>query len=219
MPRIARLVLPGLPHHVTHRGNRRGAVFFGTDDRDAYLRDLARAGGRYGLELWAYCLMTNHVHLIVRPARRDSLARTIGEVHGRHARNVHRERGWDGHLWANRYYSAPLDEPHLWAAARYVECNPVRAGIVADAARFPWSSAAAHCGLAPPGPLAPARPFPGAVRDWAAWLGEEGDEGEIAAIRKGTATGRPAGGPAFVAALEARVGRSLAPPRRGRPEK
>ncbi|MCL4838841.1 MAG: transposase, partial [Thermoanaerobaculia bacterium] len=200
MPRIARLVVPGLPHHVTHRGNRRGAVFFGAHDCDAYLRDLARAGGRYGLELWAYCLMTNHVHLIARPLHRESLARAIGEVHGRHARRVHRERGWDGHLWANRYFSAPLDNVHLWAAVRYVEQNPVRAGIVRDAERFPWSSAAAHCGLAPPGPLAPARPFPGAVSDWAAWLAEQGDEVVVQAIRKGTATGRPAGAPAFVAA-------------------
>ena len=100
--------------------------------------------------------MTNHVHLVVCPHGHESLARTIREVHGNYARVLHRANGWEGHLWANRYYSSPLDPAHLWAAVRYVERNPVRAGLVETAERYPWSSAAAHCGLAPDGPLSPA---------------------------------------------------------------
>ena len=217
MPRYARVVAPGLPYHLTHRGNRHGQVFFSELDRDDYLRRLARAGAHYGLELWAYCLMTNHVHLIVQPVRRESLARTIREVHGQHARSIHRRLGWDGHLWANRYFSAALDPGHLWVAVRYVERNPVRAGIVDSAERFPWSSARAHCGLAPGSPLSPTRPFPGPIADWRAWLADDADAEGERAIRANTATGRPIGSPEFVAELERRLGRPLRPRPRGRP--
>jgi putative transposase len=219
MPRTARVVVPGLPYHVTHRGNRRGDVFLSSFDREDYLRLLARAGERHGLELWAYCLMTNHVHLVVRPAGQDSLARTIGEVHGHHARVLHRENGWNGHLWANRYFSAPLDNDHLWAAVRYVERNPVRAALVELAETYPWSSARAHCGLAPDGPLSPRRPFPGKVTNWQNWLAGECDTTADHSIRSNTATGRPAGSQDFVAELEHLLGRSLVPPLRGRPRK
>ncbi len=193
MARTARFVVPGLPHHVTHRGNRRGEVFFSDADRESYLRRLARCADRYGLEIWAYCLMTNHVHLIVRPERPDSLARTIGDTHGQHARRIHRREGWSGHLWANRYYSAALGPGHLWAAVRYVERNPVRAEVAAFAEEYPWSSARAHCGLAPDGPLAPGRPFPGPIADWRAWLGSEPIADLDVAIRKSTSKGRPLG--------------------------
>lgn len=219
MPRIARIVVPGLPYHVTHRGNRRGSVFFSLSDRENYLRLLARAGQQYGLELWSYCLMSNHVHLVVCPSRRDSLARTIGEVHGYHARASSRTNGWDGHLWANRYYSAPLDAVHLWAAVRYVERNPVRAGLVTEAEDYAWSSARAHCGLAPDGPLAPSRPFPGAVSNWQEWLAGECDVKSDRSIRKNTATGRPIGSAEFVGTLERLLGRSYSFAPRGRPRK
>lgn len=211
--------MPGLSYHVTHRGNRRGPIFLGDDDRDAYLRRLARAGDRHGLELWAYCLMPNHVHLVVRPGRRDSLARTIGEVHGQYARSLHRRQGWDGHLWANRYYAAALGPDRLWAAVRYVERNPVRAGLVDRAEDFPWSSARAHCGLAPGPPLSPQRPFPGAIANWRYWLAGEPDEAGERAIRSCTARGLPAGSPEFVADLERRLDRPLRPQRRGRPRR
>ena len=217
MPRTARIVVPGLPHHVTHRGNRRGEIFFSEADREDYLRLLARAGQRHGLELWTYCLMTNHVHLVVCPRGHDSLARTIREVHGNHARVLHRANGWEGHLWANRYYSSPLDPAHLWAAVRYVERNPVRAGLVETAERYPWSSAAAHCGLAPDGPLSPQRPLPGTISNWQSWLSGDCDESVDRSIRLCTAAGRPAGSPEFVAELEQILGRNLTPRPQGRP--
>lgn len=217
MPRSARVVVPGLPYHVTHRGNRRGPVFFSDDGRDEYLRRLAHVGAYHGLELWAYCLMTNHVHLVVRPAQRASLARTIGEVHGQYARALHRREGWDGHLWANRYHAAALGPDHLWAAVRYVERNPVRAGLVGCAEAYPWSSARAHCGLEPDAPLAPGRPFPGPIADWRGWLAGQSDEAGEQVIRSRTARGLPAAGPEFIAQLEQRLGRTLTPRRRGRP--
>jgi putative transposase len=217
MPRRARIVVPGLPYHVTHRGNRRGDLFFSAVDRDGYLRRLVHAGERYGLELWAYCLMTNHVHLVVRPDRHDSLARTIGQVHGGHARSLHRERGWDGHLWSNRYFSAALGPDRVWAAVRYVERNPVRAGLVDRAEAYPWSSARAHCGLAPDGPLSARRPFPGPIADWRGWLAGEPDEPSERTIRWSTARGLPVGSSEFVADLERLLGRSLTPPPPGRP--
>lgn len=175
MPRRARLVVPGLPCHVTHRGNRRGETFLTEGDRRDYLSRLAGTADHHGVAIWAYCLMSNHVHLIVCPSEPDSLARTIREVHGEHARRIHRREGWSGHLWANRYYSVVLDPVHLWAAVRYVEQNPVRAGLVDRAEAYLWSSAAAHCGLTPPGPLAADRPFPGPVADWSSWLAEPAD--------------------------------------------
>lgn len=216
MPRTARIVVPGLPYHVTHRGNRRGEVFFSAEDRHDYLRRLARAGQRHGLEFWSYCLMTNHVHLVVRPAGRESLARTIGEVHGRHALVLHRAHGWDGHLWASRFYSTPLDSTSLWAAVRYVERNPVRAGLVESAETYPWSSARAHCGLVFDSLLSPQRPFPGMVSNWKAWLAGRCDETADRALRVSTQSGRPAGSPEFVASLERILGRSLVPRPSGR---
>jgi putative transposase len=153
--------------------------------------------------------MTNHVHLVVRPERADSLARTIGEVHGQHARSLHRAHGWDGHLWANRYYSAVLGPDRLWAAVRYVERNPVRAGLADVAENYRWSSARAHCGLAADRLLSLSSPFPGPISDWRTWLAGGPDEEAEQAIRSSTAAGRPAGGSEFVAHLEARLGRRL----------
>jgi putative transposase len=219
MARRARILVPGLPHHVTHRGNRRGTVFFSDADRHDYLARLVRAGGHHGLELWAYCLMTNHVHLVVLPRTGDALARTIREVHGQHARSLHRRFGWDGHLWSNRYFSSALAPDHLWAAVRYVERNPVRAGLASAAEEFAWSSARTHCGLAPLGPLSTGRPFPGPIPDWRAWLAGDPDESAERAIRTCTATGRPAGSREFVTELEQRLGRPIGPFPRGRRRK
>ena len=153
------------------------------------------------------------------PHGHESLARTIREVHGNYARVLHRANGWEGHLWANRYYSSPLDLAHLWAAVRYVERNPVRAGLVETAERYPWSSAAAHCGLAPDGPLSPQRPFPGTISNWQSWLSGDCDESVDRSIRSCTATGRPTGSPEFVAELEQILGRDLSTRPQGRPRK
>jgi len=217
MPRTARITAPGLVYHVTHRGNRRGDVFFDREDRETYLRWLAGAGRRHGLDVWACCLMTNHVHLLVRARRAESFGRAMGELQGRYARRVNEARRWSGHLWANRFDSHPVSGEGLWAAVRYIERNPVRAGMVQRANEHAWSSARAHCGLAPAGILAPDRPFPGRILNWRSWL--EGDD--LAAykrLRVACRAGRPVVDAAELVRLEVELGRVLLPRPRGRPK-
>ncbi|MBX7245841.1 MAG: transposase [Candidatus Sumerlaeaceae bacterium] len=219
MARISRAVAPGIPYHVTHRGNHRADVFFSLEDRDVYLRLLAEFAKKFGMDVWAYCLMTNHIHLIVVPRERDSLARAVGFAHMRYSRRVNQREGWTGHLWANRFYSTALDGEHLWEAVRYVERNPVRAGLAERAEDWPWSSAAAHA-LGEANPLlSPTRPFPGGVEDWGRWLEMPGDVGAVERIRRQTCTGRPCGTESFVEQLEGLVGRILRPLKRGRKPK
>ena len=233
MARLARVVAIGFPHHVTHRGNRRADIFLSDDDRRLYLRHLGEYARSAALEVWAYCLMTNHVHLIVVPRREDSLAKGVGLAHRRYATALNRREGWSGHLWANRFFSTPLDDAHQWAAIRYVECNPVRAGMSARAEDHPWSSAPAHALGRADALLAAGRPWPGPVEDWSALLAELtelGDPGrdtaragraaaEIDRIRRSTKTGRPCGGARFVRMLELALGRRLRPAKRGRKPK
>ena len=219
MARLARVVAPGLPYHVTHRGNRRQPVFFETEDRRIYKDWLAQYSLLYGLEIWAYCLMTNHIHLIAAGREVDSLARSIGRAHGRFAQRQNRHNGWSGHLWENRFYSTPLDEDLLWSAVRYVEMNPVRAGISAEPGDYEWSSATAHISGQHDELLASSRPFPGGVSDWSQWLVESFDANSVETIRKNTMTGRPSGSAAFVSSLEQRLSRKLQPRKRGRKAK
>ena len=146
MPRMARVVIPGVPHHVTQRGNRGEEVFFCDDDRRRYLDLLAKYGAKHGLAVHAYCLMTNHVHLVVVPETAESLAAALKPLHLRHAQELNHRLNISGILWQGRFHSTPLDERHFWAAVRYVERNPVRTGMVEHAWDYPWSSAAAHCG-------------------------------------------------------------------------
>ena len=216
LPRLARVVLPGLPYHVTHRGNRRQNVFFRPQDRRIYKQWLSEYAKRYSLEVRAYCLMTNHVHLLAVAHASDSLAAAIGRTHGRFAQWQNRRNDWSGHLWANRFYSTPLDDQHLWAAVKYIELNPVRAGMVERAEDYPWSSARCHARNHSDELLAPSRPFPGKIENWSDWLATEPRQEEIEALRKNTSTGRPTGSDAFVTRLEASLARVLRPQKRGR---
>ncbi|MBP9146854.1 MAG: transposase [Thermoanaerobaculia bacterium] len=216
MPRTARIAPVGLVYHVTHRGNRRGEIFFEREDRDRYLRWLAEASERYGLQLWAYCLMTNHVHLLVRIAAPGALGRTLGLVQGRYAQYINRRRTWTGHLWANRFYSHPVEGATVAVVARYIERNPVRAGMTASPQAYAWSSARAHCGLRVDSFLAPDRPLPGDLPDWNAWIQTKDDIAE-SRLREQSHAGRPLGTDAFCALIELAVGRSLQRRRRGRP--
>ncbi len=214
MVRLARVVAPGLPHHVTQRGNRRQQTFFCDADYRDYLALMAEWCGRRGVEIWAYCLMPNHVHLIATPETADGLRRAIGEAHRRYALRINRREDWTGHLWQGRFVSFPMDQAYLLSAARYVELNPVRARLARRAQDYPWSSAAAHLAgrddrLVKIGPLL------ALVDDWAAFL-EDGLEASAAeALRRHERSGRPLGGESFLAALERRLERTLAPQRRG----
>ncbi|MBM3472318.1 MAG: transposase [Armatimonadetes bacterium] len=193
MSRTARIVLPGFPHHMTHRGHHREDVFLSDRHFQRYLVWLAEAARKYDLRIWAYCLMSNHVHLIAVPENETALSNVGRVVHTRHAQACNEERGGDGHLWQGRYYSCPLDDAHLWEAVRYVERNPVRAHLVERAESYAWSSAPAHCGLRPDPVLASGLPLLARVDDWASWLVSEEDECMLNRLREHTRTGSPYG--------------------------
>ncbi len=212
MARLARVIAPGLPHHVTQRGNRRQPTFFSDDDYRAYRALMAEWCGRLGVAIWAYCLMPNHVHLVAVPESADGLRRALGEAHRRYSRRVNFREGWRGHLWQGRFASFPLDPDYLLAAARYVEMNPVRADLVATPQAWAWSSAAAHL-AGRDDALVRVSPLIVIVGDWrtflAGGLGPNDQEADHEALRAHERTGRPLGSDAFVAGLEARLGRVL----------
>jgi putative transposase len=208
MARLARVVVPGYPHHVTQRGNRRQQTFFCDEDYRAYKALLAEWCEKEGVEIWAYCLMPNHVHLIATPQSVTALAAAIGSSHERYTRRINFGHGWRGHLWQGRFASVVMDGPHLLAAVRYVERNPVRARLCAAAWEYPWSSAAAHV-AGRDDDLVKVAPLAGLVPDWSAYVSNEASETEIQALRKHERTGRPLGSPGFVRALEALLARPL----------
>ena len=211
MSRVARVVVPGFAHHVTQRGNRRADVFEAEEDYVAYLRFLRHYAQRRGLAVWAYCLMTNHVHLIVAPDREDSLGLALRDAHTVYAMRFNSRARLSGHVWQGRFYSCPMDEAHVWAAVRYAERNPVRAGMVERAEQYRWSSARAHCGHACEPVLSAEFPPPGVVNDWAAWLRDADDESTVDALRRQTRTGRPCGSPRFITQIESLLHRHLRP--------
>lgn len=210
MARIARVVAVGFPHHVVQRGNRRQPTFFSDDDYLAYMDLMGEWCARHGVAIWAYCLMPNHVHLIAVPSREDSLRSAIGEAHRRYTRRVNFREGWRGHLWQERFHSFPMDERHMWGATRYVEQNPVRAGIVAEPTEYRWSSAAAHI-AGQDDRLVTVRPLLEMQPDWAGFLSEDLSAETVNDFRKHAQTGRPLGSQAFVENLEKSLRRVLHP--------
>jgi putative transposase len=222
MPRAARIVVPDLPHHIIQRGNNRQDVFFTDDDRRIYLKTLRIQALRFGLQVLGYCLMTNHVHLIAVPQRTESLARGIGSTHLIYTQYINRLHDRTGHLWQDRFYSCPMDPRHALTAMRYIERNPVRARMVRYAWRYPWSSAAIHCGERPRWPAEnPVNPATWRRRyrpdEWRNILRDPDDETVIERLRHQTFAGRPLGSDRFIAKLEAALNRRLRPRTRGRP--
>jgi putative transposase len=224
MARLARVVCPDLPHHLTQRGNRRQQVFFCDEDYQAYLGMMRQGCHRHGVAVWAYCLMPNHVHLIVVPRSEEGLRRGIGEAHRRYSVRVNRRQEWTGHLWQGRFASFVMDERHLMAVARYAEMNPVRARLVGSPEEWPWSSAAAHvAGKADV--LAESQWLTKRTRPWVCtWreylMQEEGRDGRLGEeFRRHERTGRPLGGKDFLGRLEDLLGRVLRPQKRGRKPK
>ena len=209
MARLARVVVPGIPHHVTQRGNRRQQVFFGDDDYAAYRALLAEGCRAAGVAVWAYCLMPNHVHLILTPSDADGLRAALGETHRRYTRHVNLREDWRGYLWQGRFASFPMDEAYLLACARYVELNPVRAQLARRAREWRWSSARAHLAGADDD-LVRVRPLLALAPEWSDFLAEGLDKADHEAIRAGERTGRPLGSTRFVARLERRLDRPLA---------
>lgn len=146
MPRRARVVIPGYLYHITQRGNYRQKIFEDDKDRIVYLKQIEEKRNRYGGEIFAYCLMDNHVHFIVRPLRDVTLGLMFGLAHMNYTQYYHRRRNLRGHLWQGRFYSCLMHHDHIVEAVRYVECNPVRASMVEKAWEYNWSSARAHLG-------------------------------------------------------------------------
>lgn len=216
MGRVARVVVPGTPHHVTQRGNRRAQVFEAGEDYETYLRMLKKYATQHGLAVWAYCLMPNHIHIVAVPEREKSLAAALRDAHTAYALYFNARTSQIGHVWQGRFYSTPMDDEHLWTAVRYVEQNPIRAKLVDVAASYPWSSAAAHCGFRTDPLLARGFPPPGIIEDWETWLAMEEPAAQTERIRRNTNTGRPCGSDDFVAHLERQLGRRLRPQKRGR---
>jgi putative transposase len=215
MPRFARIVVPGGPHHVTQRGNRRQETFFSEADYRAYTDLLAEWGALHDVAIWAYCLMPNHVHLVAVPARPDSLHQALREIHRRYTRRVNRAHGWTGHLWQGQFASVPMDDAHLAEAVRYVELNPVRAGLARRPEDWRWSSAVHHLGIRHDSWIS-AHPLQAAYPDWRAYLERAPDAAAVDVLRARERTGRPAGDDAFLERLEAATGRRLQPGKPGR---
>jgi len=218
MPRCARLVLPGIPHHVTQRGNRRQAAFFSDHDYRTYLRLLREASRAAGTAVWAWCLMPNHVHLILVPSHADGLRAALAGAHRRYTRHVNRREESRGRLWRGRFASFPMDEDHLLACARYIELGPVRAGLAARPEDWRWSSARTHLGLADDG-LTEVAPLLGRAPDWRALLDAGLAEDELEAIRSSERSGRPLAGTVFLTQLAATLGGDVMPRPRGRPRR
>ena len=206
MPRSARFVAPGVAHHVTQRGVDRQTVFHSRADRLTYLRLLREQSELSQLPILAYCLMSNHIHVIAVPDGGAVLAEVMQRVHGRYAQYLNARRGRSGHLWQNRFNSCALGASHLWAALRYVEMNPVRAGMLETARRYEWSSAEAHLSGQDPWRIADMRFWRevGGAETWESLLAQPEEEGQTRALRRATYSGQPFGDKEFVEEIRSR---------------
>ncbi len=145
MPRIARIIAPGYPHHITQRGNNRATVFFDDEDRRTYLKLLSAYAHKHSLQIWAYCLMDNHIHLLAVPETETALARGIGLTNQVYTQYLNRKLTQSGRVWQNRFFSCVVgSEQYLWAVARYIERNPLKVGLAERVDDYQWSSAKAH---------------------------------------------------------------------------
>lgn len=220
MPRLARCVIAKVPHYITQHGNRREDVFFTDDDREIYLKWLAQYCHQHAVDILAYCLMPNHVHLVAVPATEAALHGVLKPLHMRYAQRFNRQWNLKGHVWQGRYCSSPLDDVYLWATLRYVERHPVRAGLVQKAEQYPWSSAPAHC-LGTEDPVLTAntrwRNRCQIIENWSSWLAEEDEPEHLMVIQRNSQKGLPCGSEPFLQKLEKQVGRRLRFRPQGRP--
>jgi putative transposase len=214
MGRLARVVVRGIPHHITQRGNRRQPVFFKEDDYLSYLYLMKEWCQKEHVEVWAYCLMSNHIHLIVVPEKATGMARAVGEAHRRYTRLINFREDWRGYLWQGRFASYPMAEDHLFAALRYVELNPVRAGLVKTPGEYQWSSARAHL-EGKDDLLVKSQSLVERIGNWQEFLNQGNADWELDAIRGHLRTGRPLGDKSFLVSLEQRLRRPLLPRKPG----
>ena len=218
MPRMPRLVVPGFPHHVTQRGARRQRTFFSESDYAGYLDLLQDAKRAASVDIWAYCLMPNHVHFVAVPSREDGLRKLFATLHRRYTTRINERHGWRGHLWQERFFSCVMDERHLLAAVRYVERNPVRARLCGRVDDWVWSSATVHL-QGTHDAVIDEFPMRDLVGDWSMYLDGEESDAMIRALRAHSRTGRPLGDDAFIRKLEVATGRRLRKRTPGRPRR
>ncbi|MGE3874167.1 MAG: transposase [Parvibaculaceae bacterium] len=214
MARLARVVVPGLPHHVTQRGNGRQRTFFVDADYALYRDLLAESLKAAGVACWAWVLMPNHIHLILEPSDADGLRRALAPVHRRYAGIIHSRRKRSGHFWQGRFGCAVMDEDHLAAALAYVMLNPVRARLVERAQDWRWSSARAYLRGVADG-LTQTRAVLGRFPDMGEMLKHQADADALRRLRAAETIGRPVGEPRFLRQIERKTGRDLAPGKRG----
>ncbi len=208
MARFPRIVIPGCPHHIINRGNRRQRVFFSDEDRRFFLDLIKNEADKVGIDIWAYCLMDNHVHLVAVPETTVALAKGVGSAQRKHALRVNSRNEWKGHLWQERFESCPLGESHLFMAVRYIEQNPKRANIVKRAVEYRWSSARSHV-YGEKDELLSENPFVSGIGDWTSYLEMETDDLSKKLLRTHTKTGRPLGDEKFIDEIEKLTGRNL----------
>lgn len=220
MARLARIAVVNIPHHVTQRGNAKQFILNSDAERSVYLELLQQYVKMYHLSLLGYCLMSNHVHLVLVPHQDASLAVALKQTHGRYASFWNAAHKSSGHVWQGRFYSCPLDREHLWIALRYTERNPVRAKLVASPASWIWSSAAAHCATQETPPWLDVELWSKrwSARTWREYLAAGDPEEETADLRRYTHTGRPLGSADFLSSLDQVTSRRLAPRKGGRPQ-
>ena len=218
MPRIARIIATGYPHHITQRGNNRVTVFFDDEDRLTYLKLLAIYSHKHHVQIWAYCLMDNHIHLLAVPETETALARGIGLTTQVYTQYINRKLQQSGRIWQNRFFSCAVEsDQHLWAVARYIECNPLKAGLTESAETYRWSSAKAH--------LTGAHDTLLGTNSWLSRMEQRSysefvhseDKETDEAIRKATKTGRPFGSEHFIDLLELRLNQPMKTRKPGRP--
>ncbi|MDN5937893.1 MAG: transposase [Salinisphaera sp.] len=218
MARLPRITVPGVAHHVTQRGNRRQKVFLQEDDYALYRDLLAQHCTANGVEVWSYCLMPNHVHLILVPSSEDGLSRAIGETHRRYSGYINARLRVTGHLFQGRFGAVAMDEAHLLAAFRYIAMNPVKAKLVSQAADWPWSSTPDHLVARNDG-LVAVQPLLERVDDVAQFLSDDPDPILEHALIAGQSIGRPLMEDGQLATLEKQMKRRIRPLPRGRPRK
>jgi putative transposase len=214
MARLARVVIPGYPHHITQRGNGGARTFFGDGDYALYRDLLATHCRAAAVEVWAWCLMPNHVHLILVPTDQDGLRRALARVHRAYAGIVQARRKRSGHFWQGRFGAVAMDEDYLAAALRYVALNPVRARLVGRAQDWRWSSTRAQLRGRDDG-LTALQPIKDRFPRFADLLATEADPELFDRLRAAESIGRPLGSDRFLARLERRTGRTLKPAKRG----
>lgn len=220
MARLPRIVVPGLPHHIVQRGNRRQDVFFSNLDKDVYIEFVGKACKKHSVDIWSWCIMTNHVHFIAVPENEPSLANCFSEAHVRYTRMINSREKWKGHLWQGRFASSPLDERYLLAAVRYVERNPVRAKIVGLPWQYEYSSALYHVGERRTDPLIRNdQVLLELIDNWRDYLDENDDKDDLLRIRREESGGRPIGTESFIKGLECKLKRSFERGLVGRPRK